>query len=240
MEKPKRTNKKPKILEMKKEQQILEIRRKLYKKYGYPENWIAQDDPLDALVAVLLSHNTTDAQSFPAFEELKKRFPMWEKCMNASEAQIKDAIKRCGLANVKAKRIKQILKEINQRQGKLDLTFLCGLTPREAKNYLTSFKGVGPKSAAVVLNFSCKMPLFPVDTHIYRVLQRTGIITDEITREKAHDIMDELVPDEYKTDLHVNIIKLGRETCKAGTPKCYECPIVAQCKYKKKKLKAVT
>lgn len=240
MEKPKRTNKKPTILKMKKEQQILEIQAKLYEKYGYPENWIAQDDPLDALIAVLLSHNTTDTQSFPAYEELKKRFPKWEKCMAAPEAEIKDAIKKCGLANVKAKRIKQILTEINQREGKLDLNHLCKLSPDQAKNYLTSFKGVGPKSAAVVLNFSCKMPLFPVDTHIYRVLQRTGVINSKTTREQAHNKMDELVPHKYKTDLHVNLIKLGRETCKASTPKCYQCPIVAQCKYKKKNLKAVT
>ena len=121
---------------MKKEQQILQIQAKLYEKYGHPENWIAQDDPLDALIAVLLSHNTTDAQSFPAFEELKKRFPTWEKCMTASEAEIKDAIKRCGLANVKAKRIKKILQEIYEKEEKLDLNFLCKMKPKEAKEYL--------------------------------------------------------------------------------------------------------
>lgn len=220
--------------------QILAIQSKLYAKYGYPEKWIAQDDPLDALIAVLLSHNTTDAQSFPAYDELKKTFPTWEQCMNSPEEKIKNAIRKCGLANVKAKRIKQILSEICEKEGKLDLNFLRELTPNEAKEYLTNFKGVGPKSAAVVLNFACQMPLFPVDTHIYRVLQRTGVISDKVTRENAHDIMDALVPNEYKTDLHVNIIKLGRETCKAKTPKCYQCPIINNCKYKKKNLKAVT
>ncbi len=217
---------------MKKRDKIKRSNAILKKLYGVPEK-LSVKAPLDVLIAVILSQNTSDKNSVPAFENLKKTFSTWERVMNASEAKIAKAIKRCGLANVKAKRIKEVLIAIRQRIGKLDISFLGNLPTVQASEFLLSLKGVGPKSAAVVLNFAFGMPTFPVDTHVYRVSRRLGLI-GEISREKAHVILEELVPDKEKTSFHLNLIKLGREICTARKPRCLQCPLKKHCVYFKK------
>jgi len=206
-------------------------------KFGKPENWVVDsplsDNPLDSLVAVILSQNTSDKNSWPAFQALKKKFPNWEQLLNADTAIIAKTIRSGGLANIKAKRIKSVLGEIKQKRGKLDLSFLSQLPTVEAREFLLSLNGVGPKSAAVVLNFSFNRATFPVDTHVYRVSQRLGLIPANVSREKAHELMDELVPDKEKRSYHVNLIRLGRKICIARNPRCSQCPLKKHCNYYK-------
>ncbi len=126
-------------------------------------------DPVDGLVGTILSQNTTDLNSQAAFASLKQRFPTWEQARRARTSTIAKAIERGGLANIKAERIKIILNQIHAARGELSLDFLDDLSMTEAAAYLQSFHGVGPKTAACVLIFNCGRPLFPVDTHVFRV-----------------------------------------------------------------------
>lgn len=202
----------------------------LSKHFGKQNKWVA-DDPLDSLVAVILSQNTSDANSWPAFKALKKKFPKWEQLLLADVATIASVIRRGGLANMKARRIKGVLREIKEKTGKLDISFIAHLPTAQAREFLLSLNGIGPKSAAVVLNFAFNRPTFPVDTHVYRVSQRLGLISAKISREKVHDVMEELVPDQIKRSYHIDLIRLGRAVCVARNPRCDQCPVKKQCNY---------
>lgn len=200
--------------------------------YGEPKPW-KSDSPLDCLVAVILSQNTSDKNSFPAFHNLKKLFPTWQGVVKADEKKITAAIRRGGLANIKAKRIKEVLVEIKRRTGKLDISFLSTMPTEKAREFLLSLKGVGPKSAAVVLSFAFGRAAFPVDTHVYRVSKRLGLIGEKVSAEKAAEIMENLVPDEQKQGYHLNLIRLGREVCISRKPRCEKCPLKKHCGYYK-------
>lgn len=198
--------------------------------YGIPKN-NSFDNPLDELIATILSQSTTNINSHRAFESLKKRFPDWDSARRARPASIATAIQSGGLANVKSVVIKNILDEILQRRGNLDLTFLKTAPIDEARNFLISLKGVGPKTAACVLLFSCLRPLFPMDTHIFRILRRVGLLSEKISDQQAHNLMEPLIPPGKHYSLHVNLIAHGRKICHPRNPKCERCPIIEQCDY---------
>jgi endonuclease III len=149
--------------------------------------------------------------------------------VRAEPERVADVIRSGGLANTKAPRIQQILREIRERQGRYDLSFLRRRTDEEAREYLTSLPGVGPKTAAVVMSFSLGRAAMPVDTHVHRVSGRLGLIPPKTSADKAHRLLEDLVPPELRTSLHVGLIRLGREICKAGRPRCEECPLVDLC-----------
>ncbi|MEW5954949.1 MAG: endonuclease III [Candidatus Micrarchaeota archaeon] len=186
---------------------------------------------LDILVATILSQNASDRNSVPAFRALKRRFPKWERVLSANEKEIARTIRGAGLANLKARRVKHVLAEVKRRQGRLELSFLQSMPTAQAKDYLLSFKGIGPKTAAVVLNFGFGKPTMPLDVHNLRVLKRLGILRENTGAEKAHGLMDEVVPDDRKSACHVNLIRLGRRVCRPRNPKCLECPLNAECVY---------
>lgn len=187
-------------------------------------------DPLDGLIRTILSQNTTDLNSHAAFASLKQRFPTWEEALAADPDDIADAIRHGGLAEIKSARIQEILAQIRRERGELSLDFICDLPVEEAEEYLLSFKGVGPKTAAIVLLFDCGMPLFPVDTHVFRVTSRLGWLPERATPEKAHELLRELVPEELHFQLHLNLVQHGRETCHARNPDCASCPLKRHCR----------
>ena len=205
----------------------------LEKEYGRPKRGRC-GNPVDALVRTILSQNTSDANRDRAFQLLKKRFPENERLLEASVKEIAKAIRPGGLPEVKARRIKNALARIKAERGRLELDFLKGLPLGKAREFLTSIYGVGPKTAAVVLNFCFGKPAFPVDTHIYRVAKRLGLIPEKATREKAHELMEAAVPEEKMFSFHVNLIAHGRRVCTARNPKCPECALLAICLYGKK------
>lgn len=180
-------------------------------------------NPLEELVFTILSQNTNDRNRDRAYTSLRSSFPAWEQVMKAPVPEIARAIKVGGLANQKSARIKKILKLINDRYGKLDLGFLKDLTLEEGVELLSSFNGVGPKTVACVLLFSCNKPIFPVDTHIFRITTRLGLLPEKCSDVKAHEIMNSLVPAEKVYSFHINVIKHGREVCKPARPRCCEC-----------------
>ena len=209
-------------------QQIREVLTRLAKVYGHPV-WRKPLPPVDELVCTILSQNTNDRNRDIAFLALKQRFANWEEVMCAEEMEIIDAIRIAGLANQKGPRIKAVLNQIMQERGNLDLSFLAELPIEEARDWLLRFKGVGRKTAAIVLQFSLNRPAFPVDTHIYRVTGRLGVRPPSLTVEQTHNLMEKLIaPEEFYTG-HLNLIRLGREICHARKPDCSHCPVSDLC-----------
>ncbi|MDD5428089.1 MAG: endonuclease III, partial [Candidatus Omnitrophica bacterium] len=100
--------------------------------------------------------------------------------------------------------------------------------------YLESLKGVGPKTAACVLWFGFGKPVMPVDTHIFRVTKRLGLISDKTDIEAAHKILTEITPKHLIYELHLGIIEHGRKTCKAQTPHCGVCCVYGLCRFPRK------
>ncbi|MBP9041519.1 MAG: endonuclease III [Anaerolineaceae bacterium] len=201
--------------------------------YGNP-TWRTPLPAVDELVSTILSQNTNDVNRDRAFDALKSRFPDWNQVRLASDAEIIEAIRVAGLANQKGPRIKAILNQIYEETGGLDLDFLADLPVDEARAWLLRFKGVGLKTAAIVLQFSLKRPAFPVDTHIYRVSGRLGLRPESMNLEKTHQLMEELAnPEDYHAG-HLNLIRLGREICHARKPECPRCPVNDLCPYPNK------
>jgi len=198
--------------------------------YGYPD-WRNPLPPLDELVSTILSQNTNDLNRDRAFEALTDRFSNWEDVRDADQEEVIDTIRPAGLANQKGPRIQNILMQITEQQGRLDLSFLNDMPTDDARDWLLQFKGVGPKTAAIVLQFSLGKPAFPVDTHIYRVTGRVGIRPEKMTADQAHSYLEEIFPEQAYYPAHLNIIHLGRDICHARKPQCLSCPINHLCSY---------
>jgi endonuclease III len=208
----------------------LAIHKRLLDFYGYPE-WRDPLPPVDELVSTILSQNTNDLNRDRAFLALRSRFDSWEAVRDAGPAEVIEAIRPAGLANQKGPRIQIVLREITAERGNLDLGFLQEYSPEEARLWLQRFKGVGPKTAAIVLQFSLGLPAFPVDTHIYRVSGRLGLRPQKMNVEQAHEHLAGLLPPEAYYPAHLNLIRLGREICQARKPRCPICPLKDLCEY---------
>ncbi len=198
--------------------------------FGVPKARSPQD-PLDTLIETILSQATTDVNSHRAFASLKRRFPTWEQARVARPHTIANAIQSGGLANIKSLRIKTILHDIKMRRGSFDLSFLCRVPIEEAKEFLLSLEGVGPKTVACVLLFACRRPVFPADTHILRIARRMGLIPPQCSDERAHGILECLIPPKKHYSMHINLIRLGRQICRPQQPKCWDCPVLDYCEY---------
>ena len=110
--------------------------------------------PIDELVMTILSQHTNDINMLRAFENLKKSYPTWEEVLQAPQEELALVIRSSGMFNLKAKRIQAALREIHDRVGRLDISHLASMEIDDAKEWLTSLHGVGPKTAAIVLLFS--------------------------------------------------------------------------------------
>ena len=214
-------------------QRALQIHKTLLESFGEPI-WRNPLPAIDELVSTILSQNTNDVNRDRAFEALRAKFPTWEAVRDAQEKDVVSAIKPAGLANQKGPRIQQVLHAITEERGSLDLSFLAEMTVEDARNWLTKFNGVGPKTAAIVLCFSLNMPAFPVDTHVYRVTGRIGLRPEKMTVEQAHPHLEGVFPPETYYAAHLNIIRLGREVCNARKPLCPTCPVRHLCEFKDK------
>ncbi len=190
-----------------------------------------KSDPLTMLVKIVLSQATSDVNSHRTFENLRGRFDDWEKVFAADQKQIADSIRLGGLANQKASVIKNLLAQIRQKHGTISLKFLARMPDEEARDYLLDLRGIGPKTAACTLLFALHREVFPLDTHIFRILERMGILPAKITDEKAHKLLDELVPHGKFYSFHVNLIRLGKQICRPREPLCEQCPLIEYCDY---------
>jgi endonuclease-3 len=206
------------------------VEQRLLAFYGRPD-WRQPLAPLAELVSTILSQNTNDRNRDVAFNALRARLPTWEQVRDAPPAAVVEAIRPAGLANQKGPRIQAVLRQITAERGALDLEFLRSLPRAEAHAWLLRFNGVGPKTAAIVLQFALDMPAFPVDTHIYRVSGRLGLRPASMTVEQAHVHLSGLFRPEEYGPAHLNLIRLGRELCHPRKPECGKCPINNLCEY---------
>lgn len=190
-------------------------------------------EPMDELVSCILTQHTTDATAFPAFDRMKAKYPTWEHVVEAGESEIAKTIRTVGLANQKARNILACLREIHSRNTGYHLENLRDMQPLEARSWLMQLPGVGPKTASIVLSFAFGMDVIPVDTHVYRVSWRLGLIPEGCGENKAHDLLLDLVPKGLAFRYHVALIRHGRETCRAPIPNCDGCSVRESCAWLK-------
>jgi endonuclease III len=208
---------------------VAEIDRRLAAAYGEPER-PEHVDPVSQLVGTILSQNTNDRNRDLAFDRLRARLPTWAEVRDADVDLVIEAIRPAGLANQKGPHIQEALRTITREQGELSLDFLAEWPVDRAKAWLSSIKGVGPKTAAIVLLFGLGKPAFPVDTHVHRVTKRLGLI-GPVSREKAHVELEKLVPPKRYYAFHLNLIRHGRQVCFSRKPNCPVCPVRELCCY---------
>lgn len=207
------------------EERVQEIAERFEDLYGsIPQR--RQGDPLETLILTILSQNTNDGNRDRAYASLSAKFATYEEIVGAPEEEVAAAIQVGGLHRQKARRIQKILREIRDVRGDFDLSHLEGLSRDEALDELLRYDGVGKKTAGIVLTFSLGKPYFPVDTHIKRITRRLELVKKG---EDPHDVMNELVPDRLRYQLHLHLIRHGRETCRARKPLCEACAIRDLC-----------
>jgi endonuclease-3 len=200
----------------------------LERRYGRPRLG-RRLPPLDELVLTILSQNTSDGNRDRAYDRLRRRFPSWASVARAGRKSIEEAIRPGGLARTKSRVIRDVLRAIAAERGSLDLGFLRRLPADEAASWLLRFRGVGEKTAACVLLFSCRHAAFPVDTHINRIARRLRWVRARAGTEETHRTMAALVPPGRYLTAHVNLITLGREICRPRRPECPVCPVRRHC-----------
>ena len=191
-------------------------------------------DAISELVWTILSQHTSDINSSRAYRRLMESFETLDDVASADVPAIEKAIAPGGLAKIKAPRIKAVLNRILELNGSLDLSFLREMPLNDAKAWLRQLPGIGPKSAGIVLSFSLGMPAMAIDTHIYRVSQRLGVIGPKVSADKAHDILEEKVEPDEVFNFHVSYINHGRQVCRAQRPLCPECVVGGLCPSRKK------
>lgn len=209
---------------------IRNIEQLLRAEYGSPPQRKSRD-PLGVLIRTILSQNTSDINSRRALDRLRGRFGDWDAVRTASHREVEEAIRIGGLANVKAKRIKEILSKIHTLFGEMSLGLICSMEPDKASALLSAFEGVGPKTVNCVLLFGCGMDVFPVDTHILRISKKLGLIPENTSLERAHRLWAQILPEGLAYSLHLNLIEHGRHVCHTRNPQCLECCLKRYCAY---------
>ena len=209
----------------------LEVSQRLTERYG--EVPFSDKDPLSQLVDILLSHRTRDEQTAAAYANLLRVFGSWEAVRDAPTAEVQDAIQNVNWPEVKAPRLQSVMRQITEERGSLNLDFLCQLPVQEATAWLSRFDGVGPKTAACVLLFSCQQPTLPVDVHVHRVSIRLGLIGKKVSAEAAHKLLQALLPQDSRSiyNFHKALLRHGQRICVFERPRCKQCPLTDLCDY---------
>jgi endonuclease-3 len=211
-------------------EKVMAVYERLVEVYG-PRQLRPGRNPLDELILTILSQNTTDRNSGRAYRALRALYPTWEEVLDVPTEELYEVIKPAGLGNIKAPRIKNTLREVLNRHGALNLDFLDDLPLDEAKRWLTSLSGIGPKTAACVLLFALGRPALPVDTHVHRVSKRLGLIAPRVNADQAHVLLESVVPPDAIYAFHVDMIQHGRRICHAQRPECARCPLQDLCDF---------
>lgn len=188
---------------------------------------------LDVLIATKLSQNTTDKSSYKAFMNLKKKYKNWNELSEAGINEIKNLIKVCGLAETKANDIRNMLIKMKRNYGSLNLAFLKKMDDKSIYEEMLQYKGIGVKTISCMMAFSLGRDVFPVDTHIHRILNRLGLVKTN-SAENTFRETEGKIPAGMKHEFHLNLIRFGRSICRAVNPLCGECVLYAECRYVEK------
>ena len=215
---------------------IEKINKLLIDRFGIPPRPKKLPTPLDAIIGTILSQNTNDKNSYKAYKNLKDNFKNWDELSELKPTQIEKYIKIAGLGKQKSKAIYEILKSLKKNHKKVSLNHIKNKSDEEILEELTSYNGVGVKTASCVLLFSLDRNICPVDTHVHRTLNRIGIVKTNNPEKTFYNILDK-IPDKIAHSFHTNLIRLGREICKPANPICAVCPLLKMCKYDQKNMK---
>ena len=207
---------------------VRRILRLLEQAHGRPSRG-GRGSGVDVLVGTILSQNTSNANSSAGYARLTERFATWDAAADARVSTIERCIRVSGLSRIKAPRIRRILRRIRSDRGEIDLEFLAHRPPEEGLDYLSAFEGVGPKTALCVLLFAFGMDVFPVDTHVYRLTRRLGLLVEGVAPAKAHEALTPMIAPGDRFAMHVLLIAHGRRVCKAKRPRCGECCLAGLC-----------
>ncbi len=200
---------------------------RLRRRYGRPV--APRHAPLDVLIGTVLSQHTTERTAHRAFRELRRQFPRWADTVHVPHDAIAAAIRESGLAHVKAARIRGILHALAEQFGRPTLAPLRQMSTEPAMKLLTALPGVGSKTAACVLLFGFGRDVCPVDTHVHRLARRLGWVGSGASAAAAQQWIAAHVPQRRAGELHLNLIRLGREVCRAVRPRCGQCPLAEIC-----------
>jgi endonuclease-3 len=210
---------------------IIDALHKLYHSEGsYPK----RNDLIDLLIAAKLTQNTTDKSAYVAFNNLKKKYKSWDEVLDIPVKELADEIRVCGLANIKAKEIQNMLQQLKEKYGNFDLSFLHKMKPEQVYEELLPYRGFGVKIISCLLTFGLGRPTFVVDRHVHRVMNRIGIAKAN-TPDKTFEQANKVIPDKYKVSFHADIIKFGRNICRSQNPLCGICPVYRYCEFELKK-----
>jgi len=212
---------------------IVHINNLLIKSFGIPKRNKKTPDPLNLLIATILSQNTNDNNSYRAYKNLKEKYSSWDKVAELKTSQIEKLIKTAGLGKQKSKAIKNLLISLKKKRGEISLNYLKKMNNDEILNELTSYPGIGVKTASCVLLFSLKRDICPVDTHVHRTLNRIGLVKTN-TPDKTFFLINKNFPKGVAHSFHTNLIRLGREICKPSKPACSICSLFNICLYENK------
>ncbi|MFD3003353.1 endonuclease III domain-containing protein [Pontibacter toksunensis] len=190
-------------------------------------------DPMHELISTMLSHRTNHADEEKAYYTMLERFGDWEGVMNADVDELADAVQTTRYPLQKAPQIQQTLRIIKEERGEININFLKDMPVEEAMDWLTKLPGVGLKTATLLLLFNFKKPVLPVDTHVFRVSQRVGLIGAKVTANKAHDLLLRMLPPDAVElfNFHKHLFWHGQRICTFFSPKCGECVLNSICNY---------
>jgi endonuclease-3 len=205
---------------------------RLGERYEHPTWAGPRLDPVSELVLTILSQNTADINSFRAFTALRARYMSWDEVLQGATDELVDVIRPGGLAPTKGPRIQKVLAEVHAATGgSWDLSWLGTRPLEEARDWLVSLPGIGRKTASIILLFGFGRPAVPVDTHVHRVATRLGMLPARTPLDRAHDLLEEVLQPQEMYPFHVELIRHGRDTCRASRPICGLCPLTDVCAY---------
>jgi endonuclease-3 len=220
-----------------KRKRIARILRGLIAMYG-PRAYERAGSGVDVLVRATLSQNTNGSNSERGYRMLRRRFPTWEQVADAPVREVQREIAICGLARVRSYRLQAMLKRIrDERGGAIDLEWLADESPEHAFEYLMSFRGVGPKTAALVMLFGFGMAILPVDNGILRVVKRLRLVRSKARDLEAERVLSPVMARGSHYALHVLTFEHAKEKCRPRNPKCDECQLVDECPFGQRRLR---
>jgi len=212
---------------------IKKINKLLINQFGIPQRNKKLPDPVEMTIGTILSQNTNDNNSYKAYSKLKNKFKTWELLKDASLTAIEKEIRIAGLGKQKSAAIKNFLTSLQKENGKISLENIKTIDNLSAIKQLTSYKGIGVKTASCVLLFSLDRDVCPVDTHLFRTVNRLGVVTAS-NRDKTFFLLNENFPPNIAHSFHTNLIRLGREICTPKNPSCGICPLQNECQFEEK------
>ena len=220
---------------MSQQTKIKKINKLLVKQFGIPKKNEKLPDPLEMIIATILSQNTNDKNSYQAYKNLKAKYKTYEELASAKRTSIEKEIKIAGLGKQKSEAIANLLTELKSKRESLSLDFVNDMKNEDAITELSSYKGVGVKTASCVLLFALDGDVCPVDTHVHRTLNRIGLVKTSVP-DKTYFSINENFPKGIAHSFHTNLIRLGREICKPKNPICTECPLFKDCTFEDKNM----